>query len=231
VLKRFTKNDKKLGGDPGFTMVLHTNSRALDFHPHIHIIMPGASIDKNKKLWRVKTGKFLFKDKALAKVFRAKFLMEMVNNKLHVPKTCPKKWVVDCEKVGKGDKALVYLGTYLYRGVIQEKNIVKCENGMVTFRYVNSKTKQDCYRTVPGEYFLWLVLKHILPKGFRRARDYGFLHACSKQLIKVIQYILKCNPCTMLKKIKKRAKIMCPCCGNEMKIIRTQIVFSDMCIS
>jgi hypothetical protein len=138
---------------------------------------------------------------------------------------------VDCKNVGKGDKALLYLGTYLYRGVIQEKNIVKCENGVVTFRYRHSKTKQYCCRTVPGEYFLWLVIKHTLPKGFPGVRDYGFLHSCSKQLIKVLQYILKYTPDARSIKIKKRAKIICPRCGNEMKIIRTQIVFSNVCLS
>ncbi len=231
VLKTFTKNDKKLGGNPGFTMVMHTHSRTLAYHPHIHVIMPGASVDKQNKLWRVKDSKYLFNHKALANVFRAKLLKEMVNNKLHVPKSCPRKWVVDCKNVGKGDKALLYLGTYLYRGVIQEKNIMKCENGMVTFRYVNSKTKMYCYKCVPGEYFLWLILQHILPKGFRRVRDYGFLHHCSKQLIKVLQYILKCNPVAVVDKIKKRAKIICPSCGTAMKIICTQVVFSDVCLA
>jgi hypothetical protein len=72
----FTKKDKKLGGDPGFTMVMHPNSRALEFHPHIHVIMAGASVDKKDKLWKVKTGKYLFNHNALAKVFRAKLLKE-----------------------------------------------------------------------------------------------------------------------------------------------------------
>jgi hypothetical protein len=231
VLKTFTKNDKKLGGDPGFTMVMHTHARNLAYHPHTHIVMPGASVDKKNKLWKVKTGEYIFNHKALAKVFRAKLLKEMVDNKLHVPKKCPQKWVVDCKNVGKGDKALLYLGKYLYRGVIQEKNILKCENGIVTFRYFHSKTNTYQTRCVPGEKFIWLIIQHVFPKGFRRVRDYGFFHSCSKQLIKVLQYILKCNPSTMSKKIKKRAKIICPFCGNDMKIVRTQIVFSDVCIS
>ena len=79
----------------------------------------------------------------------------MVESNLQIPE-CPVKWVVDCKNVGKGDKALIYLGRYLYRGVIQEKDILKCENGMVTFRYINSKTKKYQIRYVTGEYFLWL---------------------------------------------------------------------------
>ena len=114
VLKTFTQNDKKLKGMAGFTAILHTNSRELNFHPHIHVIIPGGSINMKTKLWRVKSGKYLFNKKALAKVFRAKLLKEMVDNRLQVPKNCPKKWVVDCKNVGNGDKALIYLGKYLY---------------------------------------------------------------------------------------------------------------------
>jgi hypothetical protein len=223
LLQTFTHNDKKLQGVAGFTTVLHTHSRKLDFHPHIHVVMPGASINKRDKAWRVKSGKYLFSHRALAKVFRAKIVKAIIDHKLQIPKDCPKKWVVDCKNVGKGDKALIYLGRYLYRGVIQEKDIVKCENGMITFRYLNSKTKRYQIRTVTGEAFLWLIIQHILPKGFRRVRDYGFLHPCSKQLIKLLQYLLKFNPVKMLKMVKTRPNLICQCCGAKMKIIATRV--------
>ena len=96
-------------------MVMHTHSRKLDFHPHIHVVMPGASINKkNKKnrknkVWKVKTDKYLFNYRALAKVFRAKILSALADNQLPIPANCPKKWVVDCKNVGNGDKALIYL--------------------------------------------------------------------------------------------------------------------------
>ncbi|WP_031599557.1 transposase, partial [Ferrovum myxofaciens] len=83
----------------------------------------------------------------------------------------PAEWVVDCKAVGTGQKALVYLGRYLYRGVLPEKNIVSDQNGKVTFRYQNSKTKQWESRTLSGVEFLHKILLHILPKGFRRARN------------------------------------------------------------
>jgi len=57
---------------------------------------------------------------------------------------------------------------------------------MVTFKYLHSKTKQYQTRTVTGEYFLYLLMLHVLPKGFRRARCYGFLHPCSKKLIRFL---------------------------------------------
>ena len=165
--------------------MLHTHSRRLDFHPHVHLVMPAAALDAAERLWRTKTGKgkkpYLFNHKALAKVFRAKMLDAIRQEGLEPPSGLPEAWVVDVKSVGKGDKALVYLGRYLYKGVIQEKDIVACENGKVTFRYRNAKTKRMETRTVSGAKFLWLILRHVLPKGFRRARNFGFLHPVTLQ--------------------------------------------------
>ncbi len=170
LLKSFTKNDKKLGGSPGFTAILHTQTRSLDYHPHIHVVMPGASINLQTTLWKVKSPGYLFSHKALAKVFRAILLQALVENKLLIPHDCPKQWVVDCKDVGNGDKALIYLGRYLYRGVIREKDILHCGDGMVTYRYRHAKSDEDRTRTVTGEYFLYLLMLHVLPRGFRRTR-------------------------------------------------------------
>lgn len=223
TLKKFTLNDKKLGGNPGAIAVLHTHSRVLDFHPHIHVVMPGASIDPETRLWHQKKGKFLFDHKALAIVFRAKLLNAFTNIDLNLPAKYPEKWVVDCRHVGKGDKALVYLGRYLYRGVIQEKDILSCKDGLVTFRYKDSKSKKTKIRIVPVLEFLWLVLQHVLPRGFRRARDYGFLHPNSKKLITVLQWVFRLQPSHLIAKVKERKEMLCSCCGGIMIIIRTRI--------
>ncbi len=227
TLNTFSHNDKQLQGTPGVIAVLHTHARNLDFHPHVHIVMPAAAIDKINNLWRSKKSRkktpYLFSHTALAKVFRAKMLGAITQAGLTLPAQHPEKWVVDCKSVGSGDKALIYLGRYLYRGVIQEKEIVSCKNGKVTFRYQNSKTKQTVFRTVTGEQFLWLVLQHVLPKRFRRTRNFGFLHPNSKRLIQVLQLLLGLDPNRALAWIKARPKIRCRCCGGEMKIIKTRI--------
>jgi hypothetical protein len=82
------------------------------------------------------------------------------------------------------------LSRYLYRGVIPENNIVSNQDGNVTFKYVQSRTGKTRYRTVKGEDFLWLVLQHVLPKSFRRVRDYGFLHGNAKKLLSLVQMVL-----------------------------------------
>ena len=135
TLKTFSQNDKQLQGTPGAITVLHTHSRRLDYHPHLHIVMPMAAINKEQRRWREKSGNYLFNHKALATVFRAKMLDSINELGLTLPAKHPEKWVVDCTAVGEGSKAIIYLGRYLYRGVIQEKDIIKVEDGNVTFRY------------------------------------------------------------------------------------------------
>ena len=227
TLKTFAQNDPQLQGQAGAISVLHTHSRRLDYHPHVHVVMPAAAIDADERLWNTKTSKanksYLFNHKALAKVFRAKLLAAICEQGLELPACYPKIWVVDVKSVGSGDKALVYLGRYLYKGVIQEKDIIACRDGLVTFRYQDGKTKRIQTRTLPGAKFLWLILRHVLPKGFRRTRNFGFLHPNSKRLLVLLQQLLKLNPVKILIGLAKRPQITCPCCGGAMRIVQTRI--------
>ena len=217
TLKDFGLNPKNLGVEIGMTMVLHTHNRKLDFHPHMHVVAPGGGVDKRRRQWKKKKGKYLFNYTAMAKVFRARFLAALNEAGLSIPKSVPPKWVVDCSHVGKGITALKYLSRYLYRGVISEKNIISNQNGRVTFKYIESKTGNTRYRTLKGEDFLHLIMQHVLPKGFRRVRDYGFLHGNAKKLLFLVQLILH----VCLKEIKQRPRpvFKCPCCKTPMVIV------------
>jgi hypothetical protein len=234
TLRTFSQNHKQLQGSPGAVAVLHTHSRRLEFHPHVHLAMPAAALDVEQGLWRslrksTKGGGYLFNHKALGKVFRAKFLAAVGELGLQLPADLPNAWVVDCKGVGTGEKALVYLGRYLYRGVIQEKDILRCENGQVTYRWRDSKTKKQAQRTVSAVEFLRLVLQHVLPKGFRRARNYGFLHPNSKRLIALLR-LLVFRPCAKAPSESatatqtQRPGLICRCCGAAMAIVRRRIL-------
>ena len=223
TVRTFSKNDRQLQGTPGAIAVLHTNTRQLEFHPHVHLVMPAAAVDAKQRQWRTKRAGYLFNQKALAKVFRAKMLAGLEAAGLTPPQRYPKKWVVDCKSVGSGEKALIYLGRYLYRGVIAEKDIVACDNGKVSFRYRDAKTAKVEQRTVSGAHFLWLVLQHVLPKGFRRARNFGFLHPNCKRVIALLHVLLKFVPAQTSTWFKQRAPILCVCCGAVMTIMKTRI--------
>lgn len=216
TLKDFGLQPKHLGADIGLTAVLHTHTRRLDYHPHLHVIVPGGGVDQARRQWKKTKGKYLFNEFALATVFRARFLAALNAAELRIPNDLPKQWVVDCRAVGNGEPALQYLSRYLYRGVIRENNIIVNRDRKVTFRYVESKTGKTHTRTLKGEDFLWRLLQHVLPKGFRRVRDYGFLHANAKRTLSLVQLVLR----VIIKTAAPRPRpvFKCPRCQSPMRI-------------
>ena len=217
TLRALAGNDKFLGGTHGMTGVLHTNSRQLAFHPHIHYIVPAGAIEAEKRLWKRSKGKFLFPQRALTKIFRAKLVALLRSQGLRLPEVFARgDWVVHCQHAGSGAPALKYLARYLYRGVIAEKRIISNKNGIVTFLWRESKTKKWQRKTIPGAQFLWQVLQHTLPGEFRRVRDYGFLHGNSRGLLTLIQLLLRASPAQSV--LPERPAFKCPDCGGAMAI-------------
>jgi len=213
TLKDFGLNPRHLGAQIGMTMVLHTHSRRLDFHLHVHVVVPAGGIDSSRRQWKKKKGKYLFNQQAMARVFRARFLNGLNKEGLPVPRGIRPKWIVDCTRVGTGITAL----KYLYRGVISENNIIASQNGRVTFRYIEGESKEICHRTLKGEDFLRLILRHVLPRGFRRARDYGFLHSNAKKLLFLVQLILHVRIMAMAR--HPRPAFKCSHCGSLMIVV------------
>lgn len=202
------------------------------------MVMPAACLDTGRRTWRTTarrtrartsppagtparaTGGYLFNHKALAKVFRAKVLDAIEHAGLTLPAVLPDTWVADCKAVGDGSKALLYLGRYLYRGVIQERDILRCDDhGNVTFRYRDAKTDKMATRTLPGADLLWLVLQHVLPKGLHRARNFGFLHPNSAAAVRLLQVLhLRATPATATPAAPARPAWRCTC-GQPMQVL------------
>jgi len=223
TLNDFAHNHRHLRGTPGAVAVLHTHSRRLDFHPHVHMALPAAALDERRRLWRQlpKDQGFLFDHRALAKVFRGKLLEALKAKGLQPPIVLPERWVVDCKRLDQGDSVMVYLGRYLYRGVIQERDILACTDAGVTYRWRDSRTQQMLTRTVSGAEFLRLLLQHVLPKGLRRARSYGFLHHNAKRLATLLRLLVFKAP-PPAPPSDQRATLRCACCGAPMRIVRTR---------
>jgi len=64
----------------------------------------------------------------------------------------------------------------------------------------------------------------VLPKGFRRARNFGFLHPNSKRLLSVLQGFLSLNLNKAVAWLRKRPELKCPCCGGIMQVVKTRIL-------
>ncbi len=101
TLKTFGVNDKDLAAELAMIGILHTHTRTLDYHPHVHIVIPGGGVANARTRWREVKGKYLFNEFNLAAVFRGKLLCALEKSGLQLPKT-PKKWVAHCKHVGRG---------------------------------------------------------------------------------------------------------------------------------
>ena len=216
TLKTFGLNEPGFTAELAMTGVLHTHTRRLDYHPHVHMIVPAGGIHVSRREWRKVKGGYLFNGFKLAAAFRGCLLKAIEETGLRIPST-PKKWVAQCLRVGRGLPALKYLSRYLYRGVISNKNISEADGEYVTFRYKDSGSGKTKNRRLRGEEFMALILQHTLPKGFRRARDFGFLHGNAKRRLKIVQWALN----VMIKAPKKieRPAFVCNHCGMPMTII------------
>ena len=190
ALKQLGLDNRHMGGELGMTAVLHTHTRRLEYHPHLHVVIPAACIaDKSKSFYR-KDGRYFIRGDVIARLFRGKLIYRLYEEGFAVPKDLPTDWVTHVRHIGKGLPALQYLSRYLYRGVLSEKAIVKTDSTHVTFRYQDAETRKMTTRSLNGEDFIWKLLTHVLPRRFRRVRDFGFLHHNAKKKLTFIQYFL-----------------------------------------
>jgi hypothetical protein len=217
TIDSFARRDPKLKGRIGAHAVLHTHNRKLDYHPHLHMIVPAGAVDEKKSQWRCKTEHYLFPVTNLAKVFRAKMFDGIKALGLKVKETLPDDWVVHCKQVGRGEQALIYLGRYLYRGVISEKNILSDSDGIITFR-IKDNEEQEVIQRLSGAEFLWRLLLHVLPKRFRRVRDFGLLHGNAKRIIQIIQLVL-CVRLPWPTPPREQTPMLCPRCGGILQLL------------
>ena len=222
TLKTLGLDTRHMGGDIGMTAVLHTHTRRLEYHPHLHVIIPGAALINKGKAFKRSDSNYLIHGDVIAKIFRGKLLYALHEECFELPHNIPEKWVVNVKHIGKGLPALQYLSRYLYKGVISQKNITHVDADTVTFRYKDSQTNQTATRTLAGEDFIWKLLTHILPRRFRRVRDYGFLHHNAKKKLTFIQYLLGVKLPMLVEKIKPM--IRCCQCQQPSRIIDIQPV-------
>src|SRR5262249_25933497 len=131
----------------GFVGVLHTWGRTLEYHPHVHYVVPGGGLDAAGARWLPSRADFLVPVRALSILFRAKFrailrgagLLEQVD-----PSAWHRDWVVHSQPAGAGRESLRYLAPYVFRVAIGDHRIVACDDGRVTFTYrkVGSKRRR-----------------------------------------------------------------------------------------
>jgi hypothetical protein len=228
-MQKLALDPKYIGGQIGFMGVFHTWKRDLNIHPHVHYLVPGGGISKDKTEWLPAQKKFFLPIRALSKIFRAKFRDALKKQSPELYNELPsqvwhKKWVVHCKPAGTGKEVLKYFAPYVFRVALSNRRLVKLENDQVTFRYKDSKTKKWRKKTLPVFEFIRRFLQHVLPRGFKKVRHYGFLSSKHKQTLAVLKYILGTVECESLEEPEApqdTVKHPCPKCGKEMVLIGT----------
>lgn len=207
-------NPKNLGAKIGFMSILHTWGQNLLDHPHVHCVVTGGGLDKDKTKWISSRDNFFIHVKRLGKLFRGKYLyyLKMAYNERkiqffgklkelryrgnfnnYLSQLYKKDWVVYSKKPFDNPISVFkYLGRYTHRIAISNYRIVKVTENEVSFRwkdYRNGNKKK--IMKLPVEEFMRRFLLHTLPKGFKRIRFYGLLsNRYKKENLKTIREIL-----------------------------------------
>lgn len=179
AIKTLAADDKHLGADtPGFFGVLHTWGRQLQYHPHIHYVVPGGGFDSADGRWHAADRGFFLPVRALSPIFRAKFRAAMREVGLLAEidaEVWTVDWNVNCQPVGDGQQSLTYLSRYVFKVGISEGRIVRADDSQVVFRYRKvGSSRQRMMALAPAE-FIRRFLQHVLPTGFMKVRYFGFL--------------------------------------------------------
>ncbi len=226
ALKRLAADPRHLGADlPGFFGVLHTWGRTLQYHPHIHFVVPGGGLDKASGLWRSSRESFYAPGQALSKVFKGVFAERMRAANLHHhidPAVWRKKWVVDSQAVRQNGKGvLVYLAPYVFRTAITDSRILSDQNGSVTFSYVKSGSRRSRKMTLGTMEFIRRYLLHVLPFGFMRIRRYGFMGSGCRvpheELVALVCSAGACETSPIEHTPRTKAPFRCPACGGPLR--------------
>lgn len=238
TLNTFAKDPKWLGAQAGAIAVLHTWDQRLNYHPHLHFIVPAGGLDdsggwKNTK----QNGNFLFDVKQMSSVYSARFAKRLRQLKMegriikYVPRDLIKKtWVVYAKKAfGSPESVVEYLGRYTHRVAISNARILEVTDTHVTFAWCD---RADGYKkkteTLPGEVFLERFIEHIVPPYFRRIRHYGFLSTrCKTKALRTARESLKVEitPPRLTRaevlelRFGEQSLLQCKSCGDELVLV------------
>src|SRR4029077_16724922 len=211
ALRLLAADPKFVGTDRiGFFGVLHTWGRTLEYHPHVHYVVPGGGLSANGSSWLPSRANFFVPVEALSVIFRAKFrdalaregLLNQVDPAVWRrgsgvdlrdrvdPGVWGRGWVVNSRAAGDGRAALRYLAAYVFHVAIGDHRIVSCDDGKVQFLYPRVGSNRPRRMTLDAMEFLRRFLQHVLPVGFQKVRHYGFLSPNSGTAIEAVRWLV-----------------------------------------
>ena len=185
------RDRRHVGGTPALTAVLHTWTRQMLWHPHVHFIASGGGLAPDGS-WREAGPKFLVPVRALSVLFAARFrdLLRARHPALFAQVTASVwrgPWVVHSKPVGAGDRALAYLARYVFRVALADSAVLRHDENEVVFRYRDGPTGEPRTARVAPHEFIRRFLTHVLPKGFRKVRHCGLHHSSRRKALRLLQ--------------------------------------------
>lgn len=225
ALLQLAQDPRFCGGLIGMVGVLHTWTRALRYHPHVHFIVTGGGCNQDRR-WLAARKDFLVPVKALSPIFRAKFRELLRHSDLFQQvqvQVWQQDWVVHSQPIGSGLAAFKYLAPYIFRVAISNPRIIKLENSHVTFKYKDSATQQIRFATVSAAEFIRRFLQHVLPDRFVKVRYYGLLSPAYRQLLSQARQLLSSTgaelKCEKLKTTASSTLLSCSHCGGPLILL------------
>lgn len=210
----------------GFVAVLHTWTQKLEFHPHIHCLVPGAGLNERGQFVRVKKPQFLLYLPHLQEAFRQQLYRLLKEKDWPVdPQVWRKDWGVHIQPSGCGASALKYLGAYVSRTAITNARMLRVTQDSVSFRWKDrSEGSRRRELTLSGVEFVRRYLRHVLPAGLRSVRYYGFCHPTAKARRMRVQFHSGralnfgfAKP--LLAPAPAGSTMVCPICGQAMQLV------------
>jgi hypothetical protein len=225
ALQQLAQDPRFVGARLGMVGVLHTWTRQLLYHPHVHYIVTGGGLTDDGR-WRSSRKDFLVPVKALSPIFRAKFRDALKQTQLFTqvpPRVWRKPWVVHSEPVGSGTQAFQYLAPYIFRVAISNNRLRSLQQGAVTFSFKESATDQLKPCTLTAEEFIRRFLQHVLPPRFIKVRYYGLLSPAHRQLLQKARLLLSASTSKLknqdLKTTHSLTPLTCPHCGGPLTLL------------
>jgi hypothetical protein len=199
ALQDLAANPKRLGAQLGMLGVLHTWSRTLIFHPHIHFLVPGGGLSPDGRSWMAAKDNYFFAVKALGAHFRTLFQQTVLKEHPQLFGQIPaqvwkRRWVVHCQPAGSGENALGYLSRYIFKTATANRTVHLLPNGKVRWPYRDSQSGQPKFLELEPYELISRFLQHVLPRGYCRVRFFGWLHPAAKVRANRVRALLQQKP-------------------------------------
>ena len=184
-----------VGGQVGMLAVLHTWTRTLDYHPHVHLLVTAGGLARDGEAWVTPAhARFLMPGYMLSDLFCAKMRDALTQAGFAhqiAPTVWDRRWTVHVQQIGRGDHAVRYLARYVFHVALTNARLQQFDQERVTFSYTHARSQETRRLTLPVDAFIGRFLQHVLPRGFTKIRYFGLLSPSCRAKLDHARHLLQ----------------------------------------